>query len=89
MTREILVLALRGNAIVCESTSFKSQFEAVSAVTREIAKMVRKGYGVLITHGNGPQVGDGLLRYESPRHNVPPLPLHACVKQRLTACLDQ
>ena len=81
MTSEILVLALGGNAIIGEFRTFKSQFEAVSTVTREIAKLVREGYRVLITHGNGPQVGDALLRHESARRIVPPLPLYACVAE--------
>lgn len=81
LTREILVLALGGNAIVGESRTFQSQLEAVSSVTGEIAKLVRKGYRVIITHGNGPQVGDALLRHESARLLVPPLPLYACVAE--------
>ncbi len=81
MIREIIVLALGGNAIIGESRTFESQFEAVSTVARDIAKLVRKGYRVLITHGNGPQVGDTLLRHESARHIVPPLPLYACVAE--------
>jgi carbamate kinase len=81
MIGEIIVLALGGNAIIGESRTFESQFEAVSTVARYIAKLVRKGYRVLITHGNGPQVGDALLRHESARHIVPPLPLYACVAE--------
>lgn len=81
MTEEIIVLALGGNAIVGESRSFQSQLKAVSSVTAEIAKVVRKGYRVIITHGNGPQVGDALLRHESARRLVPPLPLYACVAE--------
>lgn len=81
MTSEIIVLALGGNAIIGKSRTFKSQFDAVSAGTKEIAKLIRKGYRVLITHGNGPQVGDALLRHESARQVVPPLPLYACVAE--------
>jgi carbamate kinase len=58
LTGEILVLALGGNAIVGESRTFQSQLEAVSSVTEVIVKLVRKGYRVIIAHGNGPQVGD-------------------------------
>ena len=36
------------------------------------------GYRVAVTHGNGPQVGDALLRSELAAQ-VPPLPLDACV----------
>lgn len=72
LNKERLVLALGGNAIVGGSRTFQSQLEAVSSVTGDIAKLVRKGYSVLITHGNGPQVGNSLLRHESARHLVPP-----------------
>ncbi len=81
MKREILVLALGGNAIVGRSRTFQSQLEAISSVTGDIAKLVKKGYRIVITHGNGPQVGDTLLRQESARHMVPPLPLYACVAE--------
>lgn len=81
LNREILVLALGGNAIVGGSRTFQSQLEAVSSVTEDIAKLIREGYRVVITHGNGPQVGDALLRHESARHFVPSLPLYACVAE--------
>ncbi len=77
----IIVLALGGNAIVGESRSFQSQLDVVSSATTDIAKVVRRGYKIIITHGNGPQVGDALLRHESARHLVPPLPLYACVAE--------
>jgi len=76
-----LVLAVGGNAIVGRSSTFQSQLDAISSVTRDIAKMVRRGYRVVITHGNGPQVGYSLLRHESARRLVPPLPLYACVAE--------
>lgn len=81
MSKEILVLALGGNAIVGRSRTFQSQYKAISSVAGDIAKLVRKSYGIVITHGNGPQVGDALLKQESARRVVPPLPLYACVAE--------
>jgi carbamate kinase len=81
LKREILVLALGGNAIIGRSRTFQSQLEAVSSVTKDIARLVRKGCRIVITHGNGPQVGDALIRQESARHLIPPLPLYACVAE--------
>lgn len=81
MKREILVLALGGNAIIGRSRDFQSQLETILSVTRDIAKLVKKGYGIVVTHGNGPQVGDALLRQESAKKMVPPLPLYACVAE--------
>jgi len=76
-----LVLALGGNAIMSESRTFESQYETVSRATKEIADLVAHGYRIVITHGNGPQVGDALLRHESAKELVPPLPLFACVAE--------
>ena len=76
-----MVLALGGNAIMSESRSFDAQYRAVSAATKQIASLVEEGYGIVITHGNGPQVGDTLLRHELAKRFVPPLPLFACVAE--------
>lgn len=64
-----------------ESRTFDSQYETVSGATKEIADLLAQGYRIVITHGNGPQVGDALLRHESARELVPPLPLFACVAE--------
>lgn len=81
MPKDILVLALGGNAIAGKSRdTFDAQYAAVRAATREIA-LLAADYRVVITHGNGPQVGDALLRSEHSARLVPPLPLHACVAE--------
>jgi carbamate kinase len=64
-----------------ESRTFDSQYKTVSSATKEIADLVAGGYRIVITHGNGPQVGDALLRHESAKKLVPPLPLFACVAE--------
>jgi len=64
-----------------ESRTFDSQYKTVSSATRDIADLVAQGYRIVITHGNGPQVGDSLLRHESAKELVPPLPLFACVAE--------
>jgi carbamate kinase len=81
LTRETLVLALGGNAIMSESRTFESQYRTVYSATKEIARLIVEGYRIVITHGNGPQVGDALLRHESAKQLVPPLPLFACVAE--------
>ncbi len=80
-TRETVVIALGGNAIMSELRTFDSQYRRVSEATKEIARLAAEGYRIVITHGNGPQVGDTLLRHESARKLVPPLPLFACVAE--------
>lgn len=81
LRKEIVVLALGGNVIMSESRTFDSQYKTVSSATKEIAGLVAQGYRIVITHGNGPQVGDALLRHESAKELVPPLPLFACVAE--------
>ncbi|MEM2759942.1 MAG: carbamate kinase [Nitrososphaerales archaeon] len=76
-----MLLALGGNAIMSEHRTFDSQYETVSNATKEIARLVAEGYRIVITHGNGPQVGDTLLRHELAKEIVPPLPLYACVAE--------
>ena len=47
----------------------------------QIAELVEHGHEVVITHGNGPQVGNLLLKNDLARHVVPPVPLDWCVAQ--------
>jgi carbamate kinase len=79
--QEIVVLALGGNAIMSESRTFDSQYNTVYGATREIAHLIADDCRVVITHGNGPQVGDTLLRHEFASKLVPALPLFACVAE--------
>ena len=64
-----------------ESRTFDSQYKMVYNATKVIADLVAEGYGIVITHGNGPQVGDTLFRHEYAKGLVPPLPLFACVAE--------
>lgn len=64
-----------------DSRTFASQYRTVYSATKEIARLAAEGYRIVITYGNGPQVGDALLRHESARKLVPPLPLFACVAE--------
>ena len=68
-----------GNAIGGSARTFDSQYCVIRDVINEIASFVKEGYKIVITHGNDPQIGDALLRNESARKWVPPLPLYACV----------
>jgi carbamate kinase len=79
LPKEIIVLALGGNAFIKKSRTFASQYRVINEATKEIANLAKVGYKIVITHGNGPQVGDALLRNERTRDLVPPLPLYACV----------
>ena len=43
-----------------------------------MAQMVKAGYHIAVTHGNGPQVGDILLKNELAKETLPPMPLDIC-----------
>lgn len=45
---------------------------------KQISTMVEEGYKVVITHGNGPIVGNIVLRNEAAKNTVPPMPLYIC-----------
>jgi carbamate kinase len=77
-----VVVALGGNAIAGErGADPASQQEAVEGAAEQIAELVEHGYEIVITHGNGPQVGNLLLKNDLARDVVPPVPLDWCVAQ--------
>jgi carbamate kinase len=81
MSERVLV-ALGGNAIAgARGADPASQQAAVEGACDQIATLVEHGHEVVITHGNGPQVGNLLLKNDLARHVVPPVPLDWCVAQ--------
>ena len=75
------VIALGGNAIVGKDrrASIEEQFSATKKSMKGIVKMIKEGWQLVITHGNGPQVGAILLQQKIARSIVSPMPLHVCV----------
>jgi len=75
-----VVVALGGNAILQpkEKGSSEEQFNNVEKTCRQIAGMIKKGFKVVITHGNGPQVGNILIQNEKAQDIVPAMPLDVC-----------
>jgi len=72
-----IVVALGGNAITreMEEGNITQQFANTRQSLVPIIELLRQGYHMVVTHGNGPQVGNALIRVEETRHLVPPLPL--------------
>ncbi len=72
-----IVVALGGNAITqpSEEGNIYEQFANTRRSLEGVVELIRLGHRVIITHGNGPQVGNYLIRVEEARHLVPPLPL--------------
>lgn len=73
-----IVIALGGNAIVRagEAGTIEQQFAHAIEATRAIAGFARDGHRLLLTHGNGPVVGNIMLRGEAAAESVPPMPLY-------------
>ncbi|HEY9093946.1 MAG TPA: carbamate kinase [Candidatus Cryosericum sp.] len=78
----LAVIAIGGNSLIRDEQhkSVHDQYEAVVETTRHIAGIVQQGYNVVITHGNGPQVGFILLRSEIAEKvaGLHPVPLDSC-----------
>jgi carbamate kinase len=80
MTKKIAVVAVGGNALIKDKTkkTIADQYEAASETMGHIASMIQGGWDVVITHGNGPQVGFILRRSELSLHELHPVPLDYC-----------
>jgi len=82
VSRKVLV-ALGGNAILRrgEKGTAEKQLENIRVTCRHLVKLVVDGYGLIITHGNGPQVGAILLKNELSKTVLTPMPLDVCGAQ--------
>src|SRR5512139_838408 len=80
MATRLAVLAIGGNALIRDRTheSILDQYEMVCALAVDIAGMIESGWNVVVTHGNGPQVGFILRRSELAIHELHPVPLDSC-----------
>ncbi|MDO5736880.1 MAG: carbamate kinase [Propionibacteriaceae bacterium] len=76
-----IVLALGGNALTGpkESVQPAHQIAAVEAATPQVAALVAEGHQVLLSHGNGPQVGNILAKNDIASPVLSPVPLDWCV----------
>ncbi len=81
LQRKRAMVALGGNAITKKDTedTIANQFANTRRSLEPIVELARLGYDLCITHGNGPQVGNALLRVELARGKAPILPLGICV----------
>ena len=81
MHKEILVIALGGNAILQkgEEVNFETQYKNIHQTMQQVADLVKTDkYKIIITHGNGPQVGALLIQQAMAVGSVPALPMHVC-----------
>jgi carbamate kinase len=78
---DTLVVALGGNAITRpgEPGTIPQQFEHTAETLGHLVPLFRSDARLVITHGNGPQIGNILIRSEEGERRVPRLPLDTCV----------
>ncbi len=80
MSKELIVIALGGNAIkqADEWGTTAEQFRNVDITAQQIANIIANGYRVVVTHGNGPQAGALLIQQEEAEEFVPAQTLATC-----------
>ena len=80
MSTRLAVVAIGGNSLIKDKDhqSVPDQDVAVHETCRHIVDMIQAGWNVVITHGNGPQVGFILRRSELSRHELHEVPLDSC-----------
>ncbi len=80
---KIAVVAVGGNSLIIDEDhqTVQDQYVAAAATSRHITSIIEKGYRVIVTHGNGPQVGFALRRSEIAKKHVHQIPLDSCVAE--------
>lgn len=80
-TDKVAVVALGGNALIAdaEHQSVQDQFARMRETAVPLVDMVEDGWRIVVTHGNGPQVGVCLLSNELARNVVDEVPMEVCV----------
>ena len=81
MKSPLAVIAIGGNSLIQDSQkmSVMDQYQAAGETSHHIAALVEAGYRVVVTHGNGPQVGFILLRSDLAKNVLHQVPLESCV----------
>jgi carbamate kinase len=79
--KPLVVIAIGGNSLIADPTHMRvmDQYQAAGQTSHHIARLIEAGYRVVITHGNGPQVGFILMRSELARSVLHQVPLESCV----------
>ena len=78
--KKVAVVAVGGNSLIKDKAhrTIPDQYEAAVESMRHIADMIETGWEVVVTHGNGPQVGFILRRSELSAHELHTVPLDYC-----------
>ena len=80
MDSKFAILAIGGNSLIKDKNhiALSWQYQAVRETSKYIAELIAEGLSMVITHGNGPQVGFIYRRGELARHELPLIPLDIC-----------
>ncbi len=80
MGSKLVVLAIGGNSLIKDKDhiALSCQYEAVQETSKYLADLIAEGLSMVITHGNGPQVGFIYRRGELARPELPLIPLDIC-----------
>jgi carbamate kinase len=80
MSARLALVAVGGNSLILDARhqSVADQWKAAAETCQHIAAMIGAGWTVVVTHGNGPQVGFILRRSELARHELHEVPLDVC-----------
>lgn len=75
-----IVLALGGNSLLAKGQkgTAEEQRENVAKTCKSIASIVEQGHELVITHGNGPQIGNLLIQQELSKKEVAAMPMDVC-----------
>lgn len=78
--KNLMVIAIGGNSLITDAQHMTvyDQYKAAGETSEHIAAVVQEGFRVVVTHGNGPQVGFILLRSEMARQVLHEVPLDSC-----------
>lgn len=77
---KLIVVAIGGNAITKEDQkgTLAEMVKNIETGLSGIVNLIAAGNNVVLTHGNGPQVGNIMLRVEAAKETIPPMPLDVC-----------
>ena len=77
---KVAVVAFGGNALMGHEgkSNYADQIRRTDTICRKLLGLFQLGYRIIITHGNGPQVGNILMQQESLIDSLPPMPLDVC-----------
>lgn len=78
--KKLIVLAIGGNSLIADPAhqSVEDQYQTCAETCGYITQLLQEGYRVVVTHGNGPQVGFILRRAELASHELHMVPLDSC-----------